>query len=148
MFSDKSMLVVLGTSLLCVAAVSAQQAPPGDTSNPRSIHLNVVVTTASGQPVTDLQQKDFTILDNNSARTITSFKAVAMNPKPQETTPLLKFASERSGAVAYDQRELFQYEITYDTPSAERPDEYHRVEVKVDQPHLTIKTRKGYYAQP
>jgi hypothetical protein len=146
MFSDKSMLVVLGTSLLCVAVVSAQQAPPGDTSNPQSIHLNVVVTTASGQPVTDLQQKDFTILDNNSARTITSFKAVAMNAKPQETTPLLKFAS--SGAVAYDQRELFQYEITYDAPTAERPDEYHRVEVKVDQPHLKIKTRKGYYALP
>jgi hypothetical protein len=145
MFGNKCKLVILGTSLFCVAAGSAQQAPSGDTPTPRSIHLNVVITTASGQPVTDLQQKDFRVLDNGSTRTITSFQAVAMSPKPQEATPLLKFASERSGAEAY---ELFQYEITYDAPRAEQPNEYHRVEVKIDKPKLTVKTRKGYYAQP
>lgn len=145
MSGKKTMFVVLGTSLFCVAAGSAQQAPPGDTPTPRSIQLNVIVTTASGQPVTDLQQKDFTILDNKSTRTITSFKAVAMSPRPQEATPVMKFASERSGAEAY---ELFQYEIVYDAPRTEQPNEYHRVEVKVDKPKLTIKTSKGYYDQP
>jgi hypothetical protein len=111
--------------------------------------MNVVVTTASGQSVTDLQEKDFTVYDNSSTQTITSFKAVAISPKPQEAPPpLLKFASERSGAEAYVQWELFQYEITYEAPRAERPNEYHRVVVKIDKPHLTIKTRQGYYAQP
>jgi VWFA-related protein len=36
-----------------------------------------VVTQKSGQPVTDLQQQDFTLLDNKAPQTITSFKAVS-----------------------------------------------------------------------
>jgi VWFA-related protein len=40
------------------------------------------------------------------------------------------------------------YEITFDPPAAERPNEYHRVEITVDKPGLTARTRTGYYAQP
>jgi hypothetical protein len=147
MFGEKSMLVVLGTFLFCVTAGSALQAPPADTSTPRSIHLNVVVTTKSGQPVTDLQQRDFTIFDNNSTRTIRAFRAGIMSPKPQEGTPPIKFAGEESKAGAYDTLEVFQYEISFDAPCAERANEYHRVEVKVDKPNLIVRARQGYYAQ-
>lgn len=40
------------------------------------------------------------------------------------------------------------YEITFDPPAAERPNEYHRVEITMDKPGLTARTRTGYYAQP
>ena len=40
------------------------------------------------------------------------------------------------------------YEISFDSSAAERPEEYHHLEVKVAKPGLTARTRQGYYAQP
>jgi VWFA-related protein len=40
------------------------------------------------------------------------------------------------------------YTLTIDTAPAERPDEYHAIDVKVATPGLTARTRSGYYAQP
>jgi VWFA-related protein len=40
------------------------------------------------------------------------------------------------------------YEISFDAAAAERPDEYHRLEIKIAKPGLTVRTRQGYYAQP
>ena len=40
------------------------------------------------------------------------------------------------------------YTLTFDTPSASRPDEYHSLQIKIDKPHLTMRARTGYYAQP
>jgi hypothetical protein len=92
--------------------------------SPQNVHFNVVVTKASGQYVTDLKQQDFTILDNGL------------------TQPIKSFSARQIG------EDLFQYEITFDTPGSERPNQYHAVEVKVDKPGLVVRTRKGYYAQP
>lgn len=39
------------------------------------------------------------------------------------------------------------YEISFDSAQAERPDEYHQLEVKLAKPGLTARTRQGYYAQ-
>jgi hypothetical protein len=147
MFGSKSMLVVLGTALFWVAGGSAQQAPSAGTLTPRSIQLNVVVTTKSGQPITDLQQKDFTVYDNSSTRTITSFKAVTIKPKSPQGIAPFKFAGEPSDAGSDDPWELFQYEITFDAPCAERANEYHQVGVKVDRPNLIVRARQGYFAQ-
>ncbi len=38
------------------------------------------------------------------------------------------------------------YEIGFDAGPAEQPGEYHQLEVKVDKPGLTARTRQGYYA--
>jgi VWFA-related protein len=46
-------------------------AHPGD-----RIYLDAVVSPRSGPPITNLQQQDFTIFDNNVPQTITSFEAV------------------------------------------------------------------------
>jgi hypothetical protein len=145
MFGVKSMLVVLGA--LWVAAGSGEQTPPAGILNHRSIHLNVVVTTKSGQPVTDLQQRDFKIFDNNSTRRITSFAAVIIKPKSQEVTGPFKFTGEPSDAGTNDPWELFQYEITFDAACAERANEYHSVGVNVDRPNLIVRARQGYFAQ-
>lgn len=40
------------------------------------------------------------------------------------------------------------YEISYQPPPAERPNDYHRIEVRVAEGGLTARTLQGYYAQP
>jgi VWFA-related protein len=40
------------------------------------------------------------------------------------------------------------YTLTLDPARAEKPNEYHAIEVKVATPGLTARTRSGYYAQP
>ncbi|MFZ0745254.1 MAG: VWA domain-containing protein [Terracidiphilus sp.] len=40
------------------------------------------------------------------------------------------------------------YVLTFNPPPADRPNEYHSVEVKVDKPRLTARTRTVYYSQP
>lgn len=40
------------------------------------------------------------------------------------------------------------YEISFAAAAAERPDEYHHLEIKIAKPGLTARTRQGYYAQP
>ena len=40
------------------------------------------------------------------------------------------------------------YELSFNAPPAEHPDEYHQVQVQVDRPGLTVRTDNGYYDQP
>jgi VWFA-related protein len=40
------------------------------------------------------------------------------------------------------------YELSFDPPPAEHPDEYHHLEIKMADPGLAARTRQGYYAQP
>jgi VWFA-related protein len=40
------------------------------------------------------------------------------------------------------------YEITVPASRADRPNEYHQIDVKTDKPGLVTRTRNGYYAQP
>lgn len=39
------------------------------------------------------------------------------------------------------------YEITFDPSPAEKPNEFHEVQVKVDKPGVRVRTQNGYYAQ-
>jgi hypothetical protein len=40
------------------------------------------------------------------------------------------------------------YVLSFDGLPGDGPNEYHALEVKVDKPGLTARTRSGYYAQP
>jgi VWFA-related protein len=40
------------------------------------------------------------------------------------------------------------YTLSFDSPAAEHPNEYHNLRVKMGRPGLTARTRTGYYAQP
>lgn len=40
------------------------------------------------------------------------------------------------------------YSVSFDSLPADGPNDYHALEVKVDKPGLTARTRTGYYAQP
>jgi VWFA-related protein len=39
------------------------------------------------------------------------------------------------------------YTISFDSPPADHPNEYHDLQVKIDKPGLTARTQTGYYAQ-
>jgi len=39
------------------------------------------------------------------------------------------------------------YTISFDSPPADHPNEYHSLQVKIDKPGLAARTRTGYYAQ-
>jgi hypothetical protein len=166
MFICKRVFSILAVMVLCLATVSAQQGSSEGGPATRNVHVNVVVTTASGQCVTDLQQKDFKIFDNALPQPITSFRTVTISPKQIEvpdrayspsfravTSPKQVEVPDRAygnGANngCYEQGELFQYEITFNVPNDARPNEYHGVEVKVYKPNLIVRARKGYYVQP
>jgi VWFA-related protein len=79
-----------GTSLLvlalCSIGVQAQQAAPPASNR---MVLDVVVTPRSGPPVSGLQQQDFTILDNKTPQTISSFTALGGPQAPIEVVLLI-----------------------------------------------------------
>lgn len=143
----KRLFGVLAAMVVCSTTAFARQASEGGSAS-RSIRMNVIVATADGQCVMDLQQQDFTIYDNNSIQPITSFKAVIIGTQQVKLPRLVYVAGDGAYRRCYEQGELFQYELTFNVPENALPNGYHRVEVKVDKPKLIIRTRHGYYTQP
>jgi VWFA-related protein len=93
---------------------AAQQAPPAVSTpapspSSQQIKLEVVVDTKLGEPVTNLGQQDFTILDNKSQRPITGFKVVTAKQEPVEVIIFIDAVNTPYGLVAYvrDQTEKF-----------------------------------------
>ncbi len=76
MFVYKRVFSGLAAMVLCITTNSAQQASARGGDASRSVRLNVVVMTASGQCVADLQERDFKVFDNNvTLRPIVFFRA-------------------------------------------------------------------------
>ena len=105
---------VFVTFLSSLLPASAQQPPPAPSapgSGPSSqrIQLDVVVDTKSDQPVTNLHQQDFTVLDNKSPRTISGFKIVTAKQEPVEVILLIDAVNTPYNLTAYmrDQTEKF-----------------------------------------
>ena len=75
----------LVASVICAAAVWAQQSAPPAQTGAGGMHLDVVVTAKPGTtPIGDLEAQDFTVLDNKIPQNITSFKAVTARDAPIE----------------------------------------------------------------
>jgi len=72
--------------VLSSTAIAGQQTPP---SSATRMVLDVVVTPKSGAPVSGLQQQDFTILDNKTPQTITSFAALGGPQAPIEVVVVI-----------------------------------------------------------
>jgi VWFA-related protein len=100
MFINSRLNLFLLVALLCTPQISARQyqAPilPGD----GKIHLDVVVTSKSGPPVSGLQQQDFTVLDNGVLQTITSFEVVDGREASPEVVLLIDAVNIGSRGVA------------------------------------------------
>jgi VWFA-related protein len=82
MFAQARLRILLGAYLLFATAASGQQATPQTQPSAGKIFLDVVVTAKAGGPIGDLQQQDFTVLDNNAPRAISSFEAVTGRDAP------------------------------------------------------------------
>jgi hypothetical protein len=147
MFGYKRVFAVLTWLVLCITTASSQQAFIDSGAVSRNVRFNVVVTTVSGQCVTDLQQQNFTIFDNNSTQAITSFGAITVSPNRVKVPHLVYAAGNGANSGCYEHGVLFQYEITFSVPSDARRNEYRSVGIRVDSPNLIVQTRQGYYAQ-
>jgi VWFA-related protein len=79
----------------------AQSAQPAPAPAPQAIRLSVVADTKSGQPVTNLDEKDFTVLDNKSARPITHFKIMAPAEEPVSVIVFLDAVNMPYSTVAF-----------------------------------------------
>jgi VWFA-related protein len=85
---SRALIIALVAAPLAPSLVSFAQVPqptvppPGAAPSSRSIKLDVVVNAKSGGPVTNLGQRDFTILVNKSPRPITSFRALTPHDEP------------------------------------------------------------------
>jgi VWFA-related protein len=108
-------LPLMAALLLGAGAASAQQTPESTvlhtrTGPPsRTIHLDVVVTRRPGEPVTGLEQKDFTLLDDKTPRPITSFEAVDGNKQPVEAILLIDSVNTAFTEVARERIQVQKF---------------------------------------
>ena len=111
--------------IFCFSLVSgsAQQNGPAGQSEPaasvspgsanRRVTLDVVVTDKSGRPVRGLEQRDFTLLDNEQPRKIVSFQAVeggtATADSPMEVILLVDQVNTAFRNVAMERNEILRF---------------------------------------
>jgi VWFA-related protein len=109
MTSNRFACFILVT-LLCTAAISAQEpsaAPPPAVAG--KIYLDVVVSPKSGPPVADLQQQDFTLLDNKSPRTFTSFRAFTGREAPIKVVLVIDAVNTGTQRVGYERVQIDKF---------------------------------------
>lgn len=101
--------ILLLAALLCSAGASAQQPNRPAQSANNAIQLDVVVTAKSGPPVTDLQQQDFTLLDNNAPQPITSFQVVSGRQAPIEIVVVIDAVNAAHQTVAFERSQIDKF---------------------------------------
>jgi VWFA-related protein len=106
---ERRLGLLIFASMLCIAALSAQQKTPSTPLAESSVSLDVVVTPKSGPPVADLQQQDFTILDNKTPRPITSFHAFGGSQAPIHVFIVLDAVNVPYQSVAYSRGEVDKF---------------------------------------
>ena len=109
MSSNSRLTCLLLIALFCTAAASAQQANPQAQPASGKIFLDVVVSPKSGPPVADLQQQDFTLLDNNSPQPITSFQPVTGRQAPVEVVLVIDAINSDARTVSYERIQIDKF---------------------------------------
>ncbi len=98
-------IVLLAATLpsLHVRQAHAQEAVPAP---PAPLHLNVVVEPHSGEPVANLPQSAFTVLDNGQPQPIESFRAVAGADAATEVLIVVDAVNIPYTQLAYERQQL------------------------------------------
>jgi VWFA-related protein len=109
MFGNSRLGCLLLVTLLCTAAASAQQNSPQIQPGSDKIYLDVVVGPKSGPLVADLQQQDFTLLDNNSPQAITSFAAVTGRQAPVEVVLIIDAINTDARTIGYERIQIDKF---------------------------------------
>jgi len=107
MFSDPRLVIFLFVTISFTATSLAQQSRP--LSQPGTMLLDVVVSPKSGPPVSGLQQPDFTVLDNGSPQTISSFKVVNGREAPIEVTLVIDAVNAGAETVAVGRTQVEKF---------------------------------------
>jgi VWFA-related protein len=100
-------LLVFAALLFACGAYAGQNNSP--TPSTGRIYLNVVVAHKSEPPVGDLQQQDFTVLDNKKPQTITSFRAVDGSQAPIEVVLVIDAVNVDYPVVAYERSQIDKF---------------------------------------
>jgi VWFA-related protein len=101
--------LLLYASFACTTLLCAQQSTaPGPAPTSR-INLDVVVTAKSGPPVADLQQQDFTLLDNKTPRHLTSFQAVTGSQNTTHILLVIDAVNTSYENIAYERAEVEKF---------------------------------------
>jgi VWFA-related protein len=109
MSNNKRFGLVLFVPLLFIAVLSAQESSAPSQPAANSITLDVVVTPKSGAPVAELQQTDFTVLDNKAKRPITSFHARGGSQAPIEVILVVDAVNLPYERLAYERGEIDKF---------------------------------------
>lgn len=109
-------------SFSLVSGFAQQNGPAGQSEPPASVPavsasrqmtLDVLVTDKSGKPVSGLEQKDFTLLDNKQPQKIVSFQAVAgaaaAADQPVEVIVLVDTLNTEFTNVAIERKEIEKF---------------------------------------
>lgn len=102
MFVHKRLSLSFLVLLVCTGVASAQQESPPVQNKESRIYLDVVVSAKDGPPVTGLQQQDFTVLDNDVPRSITSFRALTRDQNPLKVILVVDGVNASYQTVAYE----------------------------------------------
>jgi VWFA-related protein len=94
--------------LATTTAFAQQQAHPAAAKTNATFHLDVVVDDRSGKPTAGLTEHDFTLLDNASAQSLTSFRAVT-NDTSSQVIILIDAVNTPYIAVGYQRQEILKY---------------------------------------
>lgn len=86
------------------SVLHARTGPPS-----RTIHLDVLVTSKPGQPVTGLEKKDFTLLDDKTPIEITSFEAVDAQKQPVQAILLIDAVNTGYTEISQERIEIDKF---------------------------------------
>jgi VWFA-related protein len=109
MFISKSICVAVVVFLSGSVIDAAPQSTPPAHAASSSIRLNVIVAPKSGAPVAGLKKEDFTLLDNKSARPITSFREVSAKQEPVKVILLIDAVNTDFSRVSYMRAEAQRF---------------------------------------
>ena len=96
--------------LLCsVGGLAQQGAPASQPDAAHRIYLDVVVTPKNGTPVGELRSEDFTLLDNKTPQTITSFRAFGGEAAPVEVIVVVDAVNTSYSSIAFERGEIDKF---------------------------------------
>ena len=98
--------LVLLSALLFAGTLAQAQQPA---ANGNTITLDAVVTPRSGVPVPNLQQGDFTLLDNKATRSLTSLKAFTAKQEPAEVVLVVDAVNTTFQNVAFERDQIDRF---------------------------------------
>src|SRR5580704_6418089 len=104
-----SFLFVILVCISVIAVARQQNSPQTPPAADSKIYLDVVVSPKSGPPVTGLQQQDFTLLDNKSPQTITSFEAFTGREASAQVVLVIDAVNTDAQNIGYERIQIDKF---------------------------------------